>query len=82
MTRLAAAVTVPVTADIETGFATDPAGVADTVRRVLAAAAVGVNIEDGASGGPGLRDTDEQCDRLRAARGRTRRWRTRSSTRS
>ncbi|MFI6228184.1 isocitrate lyase/phosphoenolpyruvate mutase family protein [Micromonospora echinospora] len=66
--RVAAAVTVPVTADIETGFADTPEGVAGTVREVLAAGAVGVNLEDGASGGPGLRDVDEQCARLRAAR--------------
>ncbi|MYW69428.1 isocitrate lyase/phosphoenolpyruvate mutase family protein [Streptomyces sp. SID8379] len=45
--RIAAAVTVPVTADIEAGYGDDEAGVAQTVREVLAAGAVGVNIEDG-----------------------------------
>src|SRR5262245_23804274 len=44
--RIAATVRVPVSADIESGYADDPAGVADTVRAVLAAGAVGVNIED------------------------------------
>ncbi|CAM5641199.1 isocitrate lyase/phosphoenolpyruvate mutase family protein [Streptomyces purpurascens] len=44
--RIARAVTVPVTADIESGYAEDAAGVAATVRAVLAAGAVGVNIED------------------------------------
>ncbi|WPO69895.1 isocitrate lyase/phosphoenolpyruvate mutase family protein [Streptomyces sp. KN37] len=43
---IAAAVEAPVTADIESGYAADPAGVAETVRAVLAAGAVGVNIED------------------------------------
>lgn len=66
--RVGAAVTVPVSADLETGFAEDPEGVAGTVREVLAAGAVGVNIEDGATDGPALRDTAEQCARLRAAR--------------
>src|SRR6266567_4475178 len=44
--RVAAAVSVPVTADIENGFADKPEGVAETVEGVLAAGAVGVNLED------------------------------------
>ncbi|MEV4195292.1 isocitrate lyase/phosphoenolpyruvate mutase family protein, partial [Streptomyces toxytricini] len=43
--RVASAVSVPVTADIEGGFAADPAGVGETVAAVLAAGAVGINIE-------------------------------------
>ncbi|GAA2257961.1 isocitrate lyase/phosphoenolpyruvate mutase family protein [Streptomyces atrovirens] len=69
--EIAGAVRVPVTADIESGYAEDPAGVGDTVRAVLAAGAVGVNIEDGLYGagqGP-LRPTAEQAERLAAARG-------------
>ena len=64
--RIASAVTVPVTADIESGFAPTADGVGDTVRQVVAAGAVGVNIEDGA--GPGLRDTAEAAERIAAAR--------------
>lgn len=67
--RVAAAVTVPVTADIESGYAADPAGVARTVTGVLAAGAVGVNIEDARPAGTSpLRPVDEQCARIRAAR--------------
>jgi 2-methylisocitrate lyase-like PEP mutase family enzyme len=56
--RIAAAVAVPVTADVESGGP----DVAATVRAVLAAGAVGINIEDG--GGPvGL-----HRDRVAAAR--------------
>ncbi|WP_229401165.1 isocitrate lyase/PEP mutase family protein [Micromonospora okii] len=67
--RVAAAVTVPVTADIEGGYAADPAGVARTVAAVLTAGAVGVNIEDGTpAGATALRPVDEQCARIRAAR--------------
>jgi 2-methylisocitrate lyase-like PEP mutase family enzyme len=44
--RVAAAVRVPVSADIESGYATEPAGVAETIRQVVAAGAVGVNLED------------------------------------
>lgn len=67
--RITASVAVPVSADIESGFAKDPAGVADTVRAVLAAGAVGVNIEDALYGGEGvLRSIAEQAERIAAAR--------------
>ncbi|MFF5301871.1 isocitrate lyase/phosphoenolpyruvate mutase family protein [Streptomyces sp. NPDC013161] len=67
--RITASVAVPVSADIESGFAKDPVGVADTVRAVLAAGAVGVNIEDALYGGEGvLRSIAEQAERIAAAR--------------
>jgi 2-methylisocitrate lyase-like PEP mutase family enzyme len=64
--RIVAAVSVPVTADIEGGYAPDPAGVAETVRAIVDAGASGINIED--AGGAGLRPVDEQADRIAAAR--------------
>ncbi|MEV7145714.1 MULTISPECIES: isocitrate lyase/phosphoenolpyruvate mutase family protein [unclassified Streptomyces] len=69
--RIAAAVRVPVSADVESGFAEDPDGVADTVRAVLSAGAVGVNIEDARYDGAGngsLRPVAEQAGRIAAAR--------------
>jgi 2-methylisocitrate lyase-like PEP mutase family enzyme len=67
--RITSTVAVPVSADIESGFAKDPAGVADTVRAVLAAGAVGVNIEDALYGDGGvLRPVAEQAERIAAAR--------------
>ncbi len=68
--RVAAAVRVPVTADIENGYATDPGGVADTIRGVIAAGAVGVNLEDTTygTGGPTLNAVPEQAERVAAAR--------------
>ncbi|MFD3719728.1 isocitrate lyase/phosphoenolpyruvate mutase family protein [Streptomyces sp. NPDC058674] len=60
--RVAAAVSVPVTADIEGGFGADAAAVGETVRGVLAAGAVGINIEDG------TRSPAEHAERLAAAR--------------
>jgi 2-methylisocitrate lyase-like PEP mutase family enzyme len=50
--RIARVVTVPVTADIESGFAHDAREVAETVRRVIEAGAVGINLEDSIHGGP------------------------------
>ncbi|MBB5937280.1 isocitrate lyase/PEP mutase family protein [Streptomyces zagrosensis] len=68
--RVVDAVDVPVTADIECGYADDAAGVAATIRDVLAAGAVGVNLEDAAytSDGPPVRPADEQAERIAAAR--------------
>ncbi|MGC0422242.1 isocitrate lyase/PEP mutase family protein [Embleya sp. AB8] len=67
--RVVAAVDVPVTADIESGFGADPDGVAETIRGVLAAGAVGVNLEDASHGGSTpLRPVAEQSERIAAAR--------------
>jgi 2-methylisocitrate lyase-like PEP mutase family enzyme len=69
ISRLAGAVAVPVTADIESGFAAGPEGVAETVRGVIAAGAVGINLEDAHHRGPQpLRAVAEQCERIAAAR--------------
>ncbi|MEV0005595.1 isocitrate lyase/phosphoenolpyruvate mutase family protein [Micromonospora sp. NPDC050980] len=66
---LAAAVRLPVTADIESGFGDTPEDVADTVTAVLGAGAVGVNVEDARHDGTGpLRAVDDQCARLGAVR--------------
>jgi 2-methylisocitrate lyase-like PEP mutase family enzyme len=67
--RIVRAVGVPVSADIEDGFAADPDGVAQTVLGVLAAGAVGVNIEDADhSGAAPLLPVEQQVERLAAAR--------------
>ncbi|HEX6040504.1 isocitrate lyase/phosphoenolpyruvate mutase family protein [Longimicrobium sp.] len=63
-----ARVRVPVTADVERGYGDGtPADVAETVRRVIGAGAVGINLEDG-TGGPALVDAGEQAARIAAAR--------------
>jgi len=51
--RIAQAVAVPVTADMEAGYGTSPEAVAETARQVISAGAVGMNLEDGI---PGKRD--------------------------
>lgn len=47
---IAAAVAVPATADLEAGYGDDPEDAAATARGVLAAGAVGLNLEDTAGG--------------------------------
>ncbi|MEO8810788.1 MAG: isocitrate lyase/phosphoenolpyruvate mutase family protein [Rhodanobacter sp.] len=66
--RITRVVQVPVTVDIETGFGDEPADVARSVQAVIAAGAVGINIEDGLSGHRALRPAAEAAARVRAAR--------------
>ncbi|STQ90497.1 isocitrate lyase/PEP mutase family protein [Iodobacter fluviatilis] len=61
-------VNVPVTADIEAGYGYSPESVAATIRAVIAAGAVGVNLEDRQHGSSGLFDLNAQVERIRAAR--------------
>lgn len=69
LARVVAAVDVPVTADVESGFGATPDDVADTLRGVAEAGAVGVNLEDSVRGAdPGLRPVADQVARLAAAR--------------
>ena len=67
--RIAARVAVPVSADLEAGYAPDAPGVIDACRAAVAAGAAGVNLEDG-TGEPGrpLADADAQAGMLRAIR--------------
>ncbi|WP_116951710.1 isocitrate lyase/PEP mutase family protein [Jiangella endophytica] len=67
--RVVDAVGVPVTADVESGFGATPADVGVTIEGVLAAGAVGANIEDVHPDDPSaLRDPGDQAGRLAAAR--------------
>ncbi|MCC8250074.1 isocitrate lyase/PEP mutase family protein [Saccharothrix luteola] len=65
---IAAAVDVPVTADVEGGYGHAPEDVAATVEAIVGAGAVGVNIEDSRGRGVPLFTAEEQAARLRAAR--------------
>jgi len=66
---LVAATDVPVNADFESGFATDPAGVAESVTLAMQTGVAGLSIEDssGDAASP-LYDLGTAVDRIRAAR--------------
>jgi 2-methylisocitrate lyase-like PEP mutase family enzyme len=67
--RIARAVDVPVTADIEAGYATTAQELAETIGLVIEAGAIGCNLEDSTGKTPKiLFDIDEQIARIRAAR--------------
>jgi len=63
--RIAAAVNVPVTADMEGGYCKLPEGMAETAHELLEAGAVGLNLED-SHGEKELVDVSLQLEKLRA----------------
>lgn len=67
--RIARAVKVPVTADVEAGYGAKPEAAAHTAREVIETGAVGMNLED-ATGDEGLPlyDLSLQLERIRAVR--------------
>jgi 2-methylisocitrate lyase-like PEP mutase family enzyme len=69
VTRIARAVSVPLSADMEAGYGETPEEMAETARELLASGAVGLNIEDGIeSGTPRLREKTPQVEKIRALR--------------
>ncbi|MCF6338114.1 MAG: isocitrate lyase/phosphoenolpyruvate mutase family protein [Gammaproteobacteria bacterium] len=66
---IARAVNIPVTADIEAGYGSSPGDVTETVRGVIEAGAVGINLEDNAHKKPlSLFSISAQAKRLAAAK--------------
>jgi 2-methylisocitrate lyase-like PEP mutase family enzyme len=66
---IVAAVPVPVSADVEAGYADDAAGVGETIRAVVAAGAIGANVEDSDPAGPRrLFEPAIGAERVRSAR--------------
>src|SRR5439155_6480886 len=67
--RIARAVAVPVTADIESGYGATAEAVGPAIGEIIGAGAVGVNLEDGLRSGPApVRSVDDMVARIRAAR--------------
>ncbi|MEA2692235.1 MAG: hypothetical protein QOJ16_1622 [Acidobacteriota bacterium] len=67
--RMTAVLRVPLSVDFEAGFGRTAAEIAAAVRAVIAAGAVGINLEDrDFSGSTPLRDLNLQCEILRAVR--------------
>jgi 2-methylisocitrate lyase-like PEP mutase family enzyme len=66
--RIAARVRVPLKADMEAGYGRTPQAAAETAQAVIAAGAVGMNLEDAPADGEGLFDVALQAERVRAAR--------------
>jgi 2-methylisocitrate lyase-like PEP mutase family enzyme len=65
--RIVKAVTLPVTFDLEGGYGVKSKQVGETVTLAIEAGAVGCNLEDSIPK-KGLRETEDQVDRIRSAR--------------
>ena len=62
--QIRAVTEVPLSVDIETGYSSDLANLAANAKALLAAGAVGCNLEDRLLGSDRLRDAAEQADRI------------------
>ena len=68
VSRIVAAVELPLTVDFEGAYSTDPEEGAENVRRLQATGAVGCNFEDQVIGGDGLHPIEVQVRRIAAIR--------------
>jgi 2-methylisocitrate lyase-like PEP mutase family enzyme len=66
--RIASAVELPLTVDFEGGYSSAPEQVAENVRRIIQAGAIGINFEDRIVRGEGLYNVEDQVIRIKAAR--------------
>lgn len=64
--RITDVVEVPVTFDMEGGYALDPVKVGEFTTMIINVGAVGVNFEDQVVGGEGLHEIPFQCERISA----------------
>jgi 2-methylisocitrate lyase-like PEP mutase family enzyme len=68
LVRIARSVDLPVTADIEAGYASSTSELEETVRQVVESGVVGINLEDSIKEGGNLRNVPEQCERIATVR--------------
>jgi 2-methylisocitrate lyase-like PEP mutase family enzyme len=66
--RIVESVNIPVTADIEAGYALGIRELKDSINRIVDTGVAGINIEDSKDRDGLIRDMNEQCDRIAAIR--------------
>jgi len=66
--RIVKSVALPVTIDLEGGYAADLSELKENIEQVIAAGAVGINFEDQIIGGDKLYAIEDQCTRIAAIR--------------
>ncbi|RPI05227.1 MAG: isocitrate lyase/phosphoenolpyruvate mutase family protein [Ignavibacteriae bacterium] len=64
LVRIAGSVDIPVTADIESGYAQSISQLEEVILKIIDTGVVGINIEDGLEEHGALRSLDEQCKRI------------------
>lgn len=68
ISRIANSVDIPVTADIERGYADTIPGLEESINLVIDTGAAGINLEDSIDDDGTLRPVDEQCKHIEAVR--------------
>ena len=66
--RIVKSVDIPVTSDIESGYASDINSLRDSINKVIDTGVAGINIEDSLEEEGSLRNTEEQCERISTVR--------------
>jgi 2-methylisocitrate lyase-like PEP mutase family enzyme len=66
--RITASVSIPVSADVESGFAADDVTLRKNIQQLIETGIVGINIEDTDKKTNSLLDLDIQCERIKAIR--------------
>jgi len=66
--RIVKSVEIPVTVDIESGYALDIKSLKHSIKKVIDTGVVGINIEDSAEAEGSLRNIEEQCERITTVR--------------
>lgn len=66
--RIVDSVEIPVTADIESGYATDLRELRESIKKVIDTGVAGINIEDSVGKEGLIRDIEEQCERIATVR--------------
>ncbi len=66
--KISSAVSIPVSIDIERGFAVGISELKDNIQLLIEHGAVGINIEDSTADSKGLFSIDEQCRKIEAVR--------------
>jgi 2-methylisocitrate lyase-like PEP mutase family enzyme len=66
--RIVKSVDIPVTADIERGYASDINSMRDSINEVIDTGVAGINLEDSVEEEGSLRNIEEQCERITTVR--------------
>lgn len=66
--RIVKATDLPVSIDIESGYGKTPADVEQTIKSVIEAGAIGINLEDQNIANSNLYTIEQQCERIKATR--------------
>ena len=66
--RIVKSVDIPVTADIESGYASDIKSLRESINKVIDTGVAGINIEDSVEEEGSIRNTEEQCERIKTVR--------------